>query len=139
MGLLCYPYGLVHIFTGRAWRKYYKNCWEVYSWQSEETCGSTTTGLRLLLPVMFENFSPPLTVITGLDRAGLLFGFPVNRTSDHWTSSCGATWQTWFTHPVDSEEYIIVRKYEAAATIRHKPDIFERTVRSLLRLCRLCT
>jgi hypothetical protein len=107
MGLVCYPYVLVHIFTGRAWRNYHQNCWGISSWQSRETRGSRTTGLRLILPVTSENLSPPLTAITGLDRAGLLLGFPVNRTSHHWASSYGATWQTWSTHPVDYEEYII--------------------------------
>ena len=139
MCLVYYTYGLVHIFTGHAWRRYYQNCWGISSWQSGETCGSTTTGLLLILPVTSEKFSPPLTVITGLGRAGLLLGFPFNRPSQHWTSSCGATWQTWFTHPVDSEEYVIARKTEGASTIRHKSGIFERTIHSLLRRCRLCT
>ena len=41
------------------------------------------------------------------------------------------------TSPFDSEDGLIVRIVEAAATIRRQPDIFERTRQSLLRRCRL--
>jgi hypothetical protein len=37
--------------------------------------------------------------------------------------------------PVESEEDLIGRIVEAAATIRQKPGIFERTRQSLLRRC----
>jgi hypothetical protein len=39
------------------------------------------------------------------------------------------------TSPVDSEEDLIARIVETAATIRQQPDIFERTRQSVLRRC----
>ena len=44
-----------------------------------------------------------------------------------------------YTLHVDSEEDLIARIVEAAATIRQHPDIFEHSCRSLLCSCQLCT
>jgi len=38
-----------------------------------------------------------------------------------------------YTSPVDSEDDLIVRIFEAATTIRQQPGIFERASHSLLR------
>ena len=71
--------------------KSYLKCWKKSRWHSGETCGSSTTGLRLTLAVRSENISPPFTTIAGLEGAGLWFGLSGHRTSHQWTSSYGAT------------------------------------------------
>jgi len=43
-----------------------------------------------------------------------------------------------YTSPVDSEEDLIARIVELAATIRQHPGIFEDIRQILLRRCRLC-
>jgi hypothetical protein len=40
--------------------------------------------------------------------------------------------------PVDSEEDLIARMAEEAASIRQQPSVFEPKSQSLLRRCRLC-
>jgi hypothetical protein len=41
--------------------------------------------------------------------------------------------------PVDSEDNLIFRIVETATTVQQKPGIFERTRKSVLRRCLLCT
>ena len=119
LGLSCYPDGTGHRFAGCLWRETYLKCWKKSLRHSGETCGSSTTGLRLALPVRSENISPPLTAITGLEGSGLWLVLPGHRTSHQWTSSYGATLKTLiFTSPVNSEDDLIARIADAAATTR---------------------
>jgi len=52
--------------------------------------GSGMAMLRLTLHIRSENISPPLTTVTGLDRAGQWLGLPGHQTSHQGTSSYGA-------------------------------------------------
>ena len=71
LGVTSYSHGLVRGFIGNFWRKCYQTYWKKSPWHSEEICGSNTLGLRLVLQVRAQNFSPPLTTIAGLDGVGL--------------------------------------------------------------------
>ena len=83
-------------FTVCLWRKSHQKCWRKSHWQSAETCGSSTTGLRLTLLGRSENISQPLALNVGLKEAGLWLGLPGHRTSHQWTSFCAATLKTLF-------------------------------------------
>jgi hypothetical protein len=59
-------------------------------------------------------------------------------TSHQWASSYGTIKALIYTSPFDSEVDLIARIFEASATIRQQPDIFERKLQTLLRRFRLC-
>jgi hypothetical protein len=113
------------------------------------------------------NISPPLTTIAGLDGADQCLGLQGRRTSHQWITCYGAinplnaelnpichlvalvgahsilhvsrirAKALIYTSPFDSEEDLIARIVEAAATIRQQPGIFECTSQTLLLRCRL--
>jgi hypothetical protein len=74
---------------------------------------------------MSENISPPLTTMTGLDKAGLWLGLPGHQTSHQkdfvlW----GHTEALIYMSLVKYAEDLIVHIVEAAATIRQQSGIF---------------
>jgi len=73
-----------------------------------------------------------------LDGAGQWLGLAGYRISHQWTSSYGTIKTLIYTSPFDSEVDLFARIFEAAATIRQQPDIFERKLQTLLRRFRLC-
>jgi hypothetical protein len=95
--------------------------------------GSSTMMLQLTLHIRSKNISPPLTTVTGLERAGPVAWPP--RSPDLTTMDFflwGHIKALIYILPVDSEEDLIAHIVEAAATIRQQPGSFERTCQSLL-------
>jgi hypothetical protein len=111
-----------------------RHCYWLSDWALLVTLMAQCTDLPCVAggnpSVRSKNISTPLTAFTGLDGSGQWLGLLGHRTSHHIKALI-------YTSPVDSEEDLIARIVEAAATIRQQPGTFAHIELSVLCRCRL--